>query len=92
MLIEFDGAEVAGAAAHLERRVEAARQLLAAAARLEGELVDEHLALAAAALADLTGDSAELAALDLHLLVMRLRAGARQLDDTERALSCPGQP
>ena len=35
-----------------------------------------HLALAATALADLAGDTAELVALDLALLVRRLRAGA----------------
>ena len=86
MSLEFDGDEVAAAVAHLARRVEVARQLVAAASRLEGELVDRHLALAAVALADLSGDVAELVALDLHLLVTRLRAGASLFDDTERAI------
>ena len=83
MSLEYDGAEVRGAAGQLVRRIDAARQLVAAASRLEGELVDRHLALAAAALADLTGDAAELVALDLHLLVTRLRAGAELFDDAE---------
>ena len=91
MSIEFDGADVSGAAAHLARRVEAARQLVAAAARLKGDLVDRHLALAAAALADLTGDGAALVALDLHLLATRLRAGAGLLDSAEREIARHGQ-
>ena len=83
MSLEYDGAEVRGAARELVRRIDAAKQLVAAASRLEGELVDRHLALAATALADLTGDAAELVALDLNLLVTRLRAGAELFDDAE---------
>ena len=83
MTVRFDSTGVGDAAGHLVRRLEAARALVAAAARAEGGLADQHLALAATALADLAGDAAELVALDLALLVGRLRAGARLLESAE---------
>ena len=87
MTVRFDSAGVGDAAGHLARRIETARALVAAAARAEGGLVDQHLALAATALADLAGDAAELVALDLALLVRRLRAGARLLESAELDLA-----
>jgi len=89
--VRFDSAGVADAAGHLARRMEAARALVAAAARAEGGLVDRDLALAATALADLAGDTAELVALDLALLVRRLRAGARALETAELDLARKGR-
>jgi len=85
--VRFDSTGVDDAAGHLARRVEAARALVAAAAGVEGGLADRHLALAAAALADLAGDTAELVALDLALLARRLRAGARLLESAELDLA-----
>lgn len=83
MTVRFDSAGVEDAAGHLARRLETARALVAAAARAEDGLADQHLALAATALADLAGDAAELVALDLALLVRRLRSGARLLEAVE---------
>jgi hypothetical protein len=85
--VRFDSAGVDDAAGRLARRLEAARELVAAAARAEGGLADRQLALAALALADLVGDTAELVALDLALLVRRLRAGARLLESAELDLA-----
>ena len=87
MTVRFDSAGVGDAAGHLARRLETARALVATAARAEGGLADRHLALAATALADLAGDAAELVALDLALLVRRLRAGACMLESTELDLA-----
>ena len=90
MSIRFDGDGVADAAAHLARRAEAARGLVTSATGLTGltgPLADRRLALAALALADLTGDAAELVALDLHLLAGNLVTGARLLTDTEVRLA-----
>ena len=87
MTVRFDSAGVGDAAGHLGRRLETARALVAAAARADGGLADQHLALAATALADLAGDAAELVALDLALLVRRLRAGARLLEAAELDLA-----
>jgi hypothetical protein len=81
--VRFDSSGVDDAAGHLARRVETARALVAAAAGAEGGLVDQRLALAATALADLAGDAAELVALDLALLVRRLLDGARMLESAE---------
>lgn len=91
MSIRFDGDGVDDAAARLARRAVAARALVAAAAGLTGPLADRHLALAALALADLTGDAAELVALDLHLLGTRLLAGSRLLTEAELRLAGEGQ-
>ena len=90
MSLRFDGDGVVDAAAHLARRSEAARALVAGAAGLGGPLADRRLALAALALADLTGDAAELVALDLHLLAGRVVAGARLLTAAELRLA--GEP
>ena len=87
MTVRFDSTGVGDAAGRLARRAETARALVAAAARSEPGLVDQHLALAATALADLSGDAAELVALDLTLLVRRLRAGARLLESAELDLA-----
>ena len=87
MTVRFDSTGVDDAAGHLARRLETARSLVAVAARAEGGLADQHLALAATALADLAGDAAELVALDLALLVRRLRAGARLLESAELDLA-----
>jgi len=90
--IRFDGDGVDDAAAHLARRAEAARAIVTSAAGLTGHLVDRRLVLAVLALADLTGDAAELVALDLHLLSTRVLAGSRMLQDTERQLAGEGRP
>jgi hypothetical protein len=87
VVIAFDGDGVDDAAARLARRAEAARALVAAAAGLDRPLADRHLALAALALADLTGDTAELVALDLRLLATRVLAGSRLLTDAEVRLA-----
>jgi hypothetical protein len=85
--VRFDSVGLAVAAGQLARRLETARALLAAAARADGGLVERDLALAATALADLAGDTAELVALDLALLVQRLRSGARLLEAAELDLA-----
>jgi hypothetical protein len=85
--VRFDSTGVDDAAGHLARRLETARALVAMAAGAEGGLADRHLALAATALADLAGESAEVVALDLALLVRRLRAGARLLESAELDLA-----
>ena len=92
MSIRFDGDGVDDAAAHLVRRAETARALVALAAGLDRHLADRHLAdrhlaLAALALADLTGDAAELVALDLHLLATRVLAGSQLLTEAELRLA-----
>ena len=87
MSIRFDGDGVEDAAAHLRRQAETARALVAAAAGLTGPIADRHLALAVLALADLTGDAAELVALDLQLLGSRLAAGSALLSGAERGLA-----
>ena len=92
MSIRFDGDGVDDAAARLARRTESARSLVASAAGLGGQLADRRLALAVLALADLTGDTAELVALDLHLLGNRLRAGSRLLTETEQRLAGRRRP
>jgi hypothetical protein len=88
--IRFDGDGVDDAATHLVRRAETARALVAAATGLSGHLVDRHLALAVLALADLTGDAAELVALDLQLLGSRVLSGSRLLTDAELRLAAEG--
>ena len=90
MSIRFDGDGVVDAVTQLARRTEAVRGLVAGAAGLSGPLADRRLALATLALADLTGDAAELVALDLHLLAGRVAAGARLLTDAELRLA--GEP
>jgi len=85
--IRFDGDGVDDAVAHLVRRAETARALVALAAGLDRHLADRHLALAALALADLTGDAAELVALDLHLLATRVLAGSQLLTEAELRLA-----
>jgi hypothetical protein len=85
--VRLDSTGVDDAAGRLVRRLETARALVAAAARAEVGLADQQLALAAVALADLAGDTAELVALDLALLVHRLREGARLLESAELDLA-----
>jgi hypothetical protein len=87
VVIAFDGDGVDDAGAHLARRADTARALVASAAGLDRHLADRHLALAALALADLTGDTADLVALDLQLLATRVLAGSRLLTDAELRLA-----
>lgn len=83
MSIRFDGDGVEDAARHLARRADVARRLVASAAQLEGGLAERQLSLAVLALADLTGGTAELVALDLRLLGTRTATGARLMSAAE---------